>query len=56
MLDDFATHCERDSSGELCAIFLEFFGWGILLAPGVVVAVALIAADGQTCNANQNRR
>jgi hypothetical protein len=56
MLDDFATHCVRDSSGEIGAIFLEIVRWGVQFASGVVVAVTIIAADCQTCNENQSRR
>ena len=57
VLDDFATHCVGNSSVVMIvAVSLQIVGYFILLAPGVVVAIALVAADCQTCNTSQNRR
>jgi hypothetical protein len=55
VLDDFATQCVGNSSGVMLgAVLLQFVGQFILHAPGVVVAIAFVAADCQTCNTSQN--
>jgi len=57
VLDDFATQCVGTSSGAIVgAVFLHIVGQFTLHAPSVVVAIAIVAADCQTCNASQNRR
>ena len=56
MLDDFATQCVGNSTSSGVAVLLQVVGQFILLAPAVVVAIAFVALDCQTCNTSQNRR
>jgi len=56
VLDDFATKfVDISFGGTLGAHFFQFDELFIVHAPGVVVTIALVAADCQTCNASQNR-
>lgn len=49
MLDDFATQRVAFLSGVRDAFCLQIIGQFILLASGVIVAIAIVAADCRTC-------